>query len=48
MFALQEDAENYLVKMFEEVNMCAIHGRRVTIQIKDICLWKRVSGKSSE
>ena len=26
--ALQQIAEAYLVKLFEDVNLCAIHGRR--------------------
>jgi len=44
LLALQEAAEDYLVRMFEQVNLCAIHGGRVTIQEKDIQLWKRVKG----
>ena len=44
LLALQEGAEAYLVNMFEQVNVCAIHGGRVTIQVKDISLWKRIKG----
>ena len=44
ILALQEAAEDYLVRMFEHVNLCAIHGGRVTIQTKDILLWKRMKG----
>ena len=44
VLALQEAAEDYLVRMFEEVNICAIHGGRQTIQIKDMYLWKRITG----
>ena len=47
ILAMQEAAEDYLVRMFEEINMCAIHGRRQTIQVKDMNLWKRVSGMNS-
>ena len=43
LLALQEAAEDYLVRMFEEVNLCAIHGGRVTIQVKDILLWRRMT-----
>ena len=48
LLALQEAAENYLVGMFEQVNLCAIHGGRVTIQEKDIQLWKRVKDQRFE
>ena len=44
VLALQEAAEDYLVKMFQQVNVCAIHGGRVTIKPKDILLWKRIHG----
>jgi len=42
VLALQEASEDYLVRMFEQVNLIAIHGKRVTIQCKDILLWKRL------
>ena len=38
LLALQEASEAFLVRMFEEVNLIAIHGKRVTIQAKDIML----------
>ena len=44
ILALQEAAEDYLVRMFEQVNVCAIHAGRVTIQVKDIHLWRRMTG----
>ena len=44
ILALQEAAEDYLVRMFEQVNVCAIHAGRVTIQVKDINLWRRLTG----
>ena len=44
ILALQEAAEDYLVKMFEQVNICAIHAGRTTIQVKDIDLWRRIKG----
>ena len=44
ILALQEAAEDYLVRMFEQVNLCAIHGGRVTIMVKDIRLWRRMKG----
>lgn len=30
--ALQESAEDYLIHLFEDTNLCAIHARRVTIR----------------
>ena len=43
--ALQEASEAYLVGIFEETNMCAIHGKRVTIMPKDIILAQRIRGE---
>ena len=34
--ALQEASEDYLVKLFEDTNLCAIHAKWVTIMPKDI------------
>ncbi|KAH7645272.1 histone H3.3 [Dermatophagoides farinae] len=42
--ALQEAAESYLVRMFEDANLCAIHARRVTIMPRDINLARRIRG----
>lgn len=36
--ALQESVEAYLVSLFEDTNLCAIHAKRVTIQPKDMKL----------
>jgi histone H3 len=36
--ASQEASEAYLVRVFEDTNLCAIHARRVTIIPKDIQL----------
>jgi len=43
--ALQEAAEAYLVGLFEDTNLCAIHARRVTIMTKDIQLARRIRGE---
>ncbi|KAI9704669.1 MAG: centromeric DNA-binding histone H3-like protein cse4 [Bogoriella megaspora] len=42
--ALQEAAEAFLVHLFEDTNLCAIHAKRVTIQQKDIQLARRIRG----
>ncbi|XP_017303686.1 histone H3-like, partial [Diaphorina citri] len=36
VMALQEASEAYLVGLFEDTNLCAIHAKRVTIMPKDI------------
>ncbi|CAH2073253.1 unnamed protein product, partial [Thlaspi arvense] len=43
--ALQEAAEAYLVGLFEDTNLCAIHAKRVTIMPKDIQLARRIRGE---
>lgn len=42
--ALQEAAEAYLVGLFEDVNLCAIHAKRITIMPKDMRLARRIRG----
>ena len=45
--ALQEASEAYLVGLFEDTNLCAIHARRVTIMPKDLQLARRIRGERS-
>ena len=40
--ALQEATEDYLVGLFEDTNLCAIHAKRVTIMPKDMQLACRI------
>jgi histone H3 len=47
ILALQEAAEAYLVSLFEDTNLCAIHAKRVTIMPKDIQLARRIRGERS-
>uniref|UniRef100_A0A8C4QD09 Core Histone H2A/H2B/H3 domain-containing protein n=1 Tax=Eptatretus burgeri TaxID=7764 RepID=A0A8C4QD09_EPTBU len=42
VIALQESSEAYLVGLFEDTNLCAIHAKRVTIMPKDIQLARRI------
>ena len=37
--------EAYLVGLFEDTNLCAIHAKRVTIRPKDIQLARRFRGE---
>ena len=46
LMALQEACEHYLVHLFEDANLCAIHAKRVTIMVKDIQLARRIRGVS--
>ena len=45
VMALQEASENYLVGLFEDTNLCAIHAKRVTIMPKDLQLARRIRGE---
>jgi histone H3 len=45
LLALQEASEAYLVGMFEDTNLCAIHANRVTITPKDMQLARRIRGE---
>ena len=45
VLALQEAAEAYLVGLFEDTNLCAIHAKRVTIMPQDIRLARRIRGE---
>lgn len=45
ILALQEACEAYLVGLFEDTNLCAIHAKRVTIQPKDMRLARRIRGE---
>jgi len=45
ILALQEASEAYLVSLFEDTNLCAIHAKRVTIMPKDVQLARRIRGE---
>ncbi|KAL9237308.1 hypothetical protein vseg_011875 [Gypsophila vaccaria] len=45
VLALQEAAEAYLVGLFEDTNLCAIHAKRVTVMPKDMQLARRIRGE---
>ena len=46
--ALDASVEAYLVSLFEDTNLCAIHARRVTLQSKDIQIARRLRGDRSQ
>lgn len=47
MLAMQEAAEAYLIGIFEDTNLCAMHAKRVTIMPKDMQLARRIRGERS-
>jgi len=44
LMALQEAAEAYIVQLFEDTLLCAIHAKRVTVMPKDMNLARRIRG----
>ncbi|XP_042046454.1 histone H3-like centromeric protein HTR12 isoform X2 [Salvia splendens] len=44
LVALQEAAEDCIVRLFEEAMLCAIHAKRVTLMKKDFELARRIGG----
>ena len=47
ILALQEAVEAYLIGLFEDTNLCAIHAKHITIMLKDIPLARRIWGECS-
>ena len=45
VMAMQEASESYMVGLFEDTNLCAIHAKRVTIMPKDMHLSRRIRGE---
>jgi len=48
VMAIREALEDYLVHLFEDAQLCAIHGRRVTINPKDVALARRIRGETQD
>jgi histone H3/H4 len=42
--ALQEAAEMYVVQLFEDSLLCAVHAKRVTLMANDLQLARRIRG----
>jgi len=47
VLALQEASEAYLVSLFEDTNLCAVHAKRVTIMPRDLSLARRIRGEKT-
>ncbi|CAE7250386.1 H3Y2 [Symbiodinium sp. CCMP2592] len=44
LLALQEACESMLVGLFEDMNVCAVHCKRVTVMPNDLVLCRRLNG----
>ena len=44
VLALQEAVEYFMVDVFSDTNLCALHGKRVTVMVKDLVLACRIQG----
>lgn len=47
MDALQEATEAYMVELFEDANLCAIHAKRTTVTDRDMVLALRIRGEKA-
>jgi histone H3 len=48
ILALQEAAEAFLVTLFEDSNLCAIHAKRVTLMARDLNLVRMIQRKNGK
>ena len=46
--AIHESAEAFLCHMFEDVNLCIIHVKRITLMAKNIQLWRTIANSFQE
>ena len=46
LLALHEAAKSYMVRLFEDTNLCAIHAQQIMIMPKDMKLARQIQGKS--
>jgi histone H3 len=44
LYVMQQAYEAYVISLFEDANLCAIHAKRVTVMPKDLLLAKRIRG----
>ena len=42
LLALQDAAETYIIQLFEDSMLCALHAKRVTLMVRDIHLARRL------
>ena len=46
--AIHKASEHYLISLFEDANLCAIHAKRVTIMPKDVQLAQKIRGETDK
>ena len=46
LHCLQEATEAYVVGLFEDINLCALHAGRITAMSKDLHLARRIRGET--
>jgi histone H3-like centromeric protein A len=46
VLALQDATEDYLIHLFKDTNLCAIHAKQVTIKPKDMQLAREDQGQT--
>jgi histone H3/H4 len=46
--ALQHSAEDYIINLLTDANLCAVHARRVTIMPRDLYLARRIRGITTD
>ena len=46
--ALKTASEDYLIGLFEDAHLCAIHANRVTVMQKDFNLARRLRGEGHD
>jgi len=47
LLTIQTAAEAFLVGLFEDAMLCTMHARRVTLQVRDIQLARRIRGRDN-
>ena len=47
MLALQQSAEAYMITLYEDCQLCAFHGKRITIMPRDMKLVRHLRGPGS-
>ena len=48
ILALQEGAEAFIIGLYEDANLCALHAKRVTLMPKDMHLAQKIRGEANK
>lgn len=43
--SIQEAAESYLIRLFQDANLCVLHSKRVTVMPRDLILAQKIRGE---